>query len=47
MMNPINDRIADALLPLAPFAIQEQLINYMLIRAICRGYLEGPAGAAT
>jgi hypothetical protein len=45
MMNPINDRIADALLSIAPFAIQEQLINYKLVRAVCRGYLEGPTTA--
>lgn len=41
VMNPLTDVVVDALLPLAPFALQEQLINYKVVRAVCQGYRDG------
>jgi glycosyltransferase involved in cell wall biosynthesis len=46
VMNPLTDRVVGAVLPVMPFVVQHQLINYQVIRAISRGYLEGvPAPA--
>jgi glycosyltransferase involved in cell wall biosynthesis len=45
VMNPLTDLVAEMLLPFAPFRVKEQLINYQVIRAVCRGYLEGQAAA--
>jgi glycosyltransferase involved in cell wall biosynthesis len=39
-MNPLSDRLARALLPIAPFKIQKQALNYLTLRAIWRGFIE-------
>jgi glycosyltransferase involved in cell wall biosynthesis len=41
LMNPLTDLIANTLLRYAPFSIQEQLINYKVVRSVFRGYAEG------
>lgn len=41
LLNPLTDAVANALLAHAPFAIQEQLINYQIVRAVFQGYAEG------
>ncbi len=38
VMNPVSDSIAKTALRIAPFAVQRQLINYLVIRAVHRGY---------
>jgi glycosyltransferase involved in cell wall biosynthesis len=40
-MNPITDLVVDAALHWVPFALQEQLINYKIVRAVFRGYSDG------
>lgn len=39
-LNPITDRVVDVLLPRVPFALQRQLLNYKVIRAVFNGYAE-------
>jgi glycosyltransferase involved in cell wall biosynthesis len=46
MMNPATDAIVAALLAISPFRIQEQLINYQVVRAVCRGYASSREAAA-
>lgn len=38
LMNPLTDRVVDLALPISPFAVQHQLINYKVIRAVWKGY---------
>jgi len=40
LLNPVVDRLADALLPRTPFAVQRQLLNYKVIRTVYRAYGE-------
>jgi glycosyltransferase involved in cell wall biosynthesis len=39
LMNPISDAVARAFLRITPFTVQHQLINYMVIRAVHRGFM--------
>jgi glycosyltransferase involved in cell wall biosynthesis len=41
LMNPVTDAVVDGLLGRVPFEVQEQLINYKVIRAVFQGYAEG------
>jgi glycosyltransferase involved in cell wall biosynthesis len=40
-LNPLTDRVVDALLPHVPFALQRYLISYKVIRAVVLGYVDG------
>lgn len=39
-LNRLSDRLVDLVLPVAPFAIQRQLLNYKVIRTVFSGYSE-------
>jgi glycosyltransferase involved in cell wall biosynthesis len=41
LLNPVSDRIVEALFPRAPWLIQRQLLNFRVIRAVFDGYLGG------
>lgn len=41
-LNPVGETLARALLPWVPFAVQRRLLNYLVIRTVFRGYVEGP-----
>jgi glycosyltransferase involved in cell wall biosynthesis len=45
-LNPVLDRIVDTLLPITPFVIQRELLNYKVIRAVFAGYADGPPAEA-
>jgi glycosyltransferase involved in cell wall biosynthesis len=44
VMNPLTDKVVDFLLGFAPFRMQEQLINYKVVRAVFQGYAESMDG---
>ena len=43
LLNPLSDRVADVLLPRAPWSIQRRLLNYKVMRSVFAGYREKSA----
>lgn len=47
LLNPLSDRLVDALFPRVPWALQRRLLNYKVIRTVFAGYREGEREGAT